>query len=163
MDVPQDKLEKILDFFDPRCRYLQKATLECQQADKVLKAQGVFSIGPTAHTKEPLKHVSAVEIQTCFHQLSYAALGIWAEEGKLPYKVSFDDFLGLMREHMYLREALLRFPAPILKENDLVGHLVGQIDLEYMRRTGQFYFVFVSCSIEEKFRGHLKFVLKFPQ
>lgn len=150
MEVSQQRIDEILKFFNPDCRYLQKASCEYP------KAQGLFRIGPTFYTATPVDHATALEIQLCFNQLSYAAFGEWMHDGRMGDTIPFEQFLNLMKENMYVVDAHLRF-RKMIQKNEV---LTGNIEVIHAKKRKDLYLAHIACSIEGKFRGHVEFGLK---
>ena len=102
MQVPEAKLDRVLELYKPDCRYLVEATTEYP------KAEGRFRMGSTYYATQKVEHMTLIEAQLCLNQLCYSAFGEWLPEGRFDEKVSFDDYLELMKENMFIVESNIR-------------------------------------------------------
>lgn len=111
MQVSQERLERILEVYKPECRYLKKAELD------LLKATGTFEVGDTFYTTEPVEHLAAAEAEICLNQLAYVAFAEWIDRGEFEgIELEFEEFLGLMKEKMYITDLSAKFREPISKD-----------------------------------------------
>ena len=76
MQVPQERLESVLELYKPDCQYLVEVTT------KYPKAEGKFKLGDTYYTAIKLEHMTSIEAQLCVNQLCYSAFGEWLPEGR---------------------------------------------------------------------------------
>jgi len=151
MQVPQAKLDRVLELYKPDCRYLIEATTEHP------KAEGKFRMGSTYYATQKVEHMTSIEAQLCLNQLCYSAFGEWLPEGRFDEKVSFDDYLELMKENMFIVESNIRFRKPIPTNGDIQG----QIELMKVKRHGNLYLVFCDYELEQgKSKGNLELALK---
>ena len=115
MQVPQERLLKVLELYKPECRYLIRADTEHP------KANGIFRLGNTYYTSRKLTHITAIEAQLCLNQLCYAAFGEWLPQGRFDQTISFEKFLELMKENMFIVESNIRFRKPIPASEEVNG------------------------------------------
>jgi hypothetical protein len=151
MQVPQERLESVLELYKPECRYLVEATAEYP------KAEGKFKLGNTYYTTRKLEHMTSIETQLCLNQLSYSAFGEWLPEGRFDKAMTFDDYLELMKENVFIIESNIRFRKPIPTNGDIQG----QIELMKIKRHGELYLAFLDYDLEQgKSRGNMELALK---
>lgn len=151
MQVPQERLKRMLEIYKPDCRYLIGTSIEYP------KAEGRFKLGKIFYATRPVEHMTIIEAQLCLNQLCYSAFGEWLPEGRLNERVSFDRFLELMKENMFAVESNIRFRKPIPTN----GEIQGQIELMKVKRHGNLYLIFCDYELEQgKSKGSLELVLK---
>ncbi|MEM7814828.1 MAG: FcoT family thioesterase, partial [Candidatus Aenigmatarchaeota archaeon] len=113
MQVPHETLRRVLELYNPNCRYLVEADVDYPSAN------GKFILGPTAYAQD-MKHMTAIEAQLCLNQLCYAAFGVWLPQGMLGPAVKFPDYAALMKENMFIIDSRIRFEKPIPKDAEFV-------------------------------------------
>ena len=151
MQVPQERLESVLELYKPDCRYLVEATAEYP------KAEGKFKLGNTYYTTKKLEHMTSIEAQLCLNQLCYSAFGEWLPEGRFDEAMTFDDYLELMKENMFIIDSNIRFRKPIPTNGDIQG----QIELMKIKRHGDLYLALLDYDLEQgKSRGKMELALK---
>ena len=152
MKVPQEFVDKTVAVYYPNYRYLKNAEIEFPVA------KGTFQLGQTEYM-ETLQHVTDIEAQLCLNQLSYVffgheiVTGRWPEAGKL----SFDQFLGLRKENMFIVESRKKFH----RETDPRIPFSGQMEIKQIRKQGNIYMARLGFDLNKKAcDGELSLVLK---
>jgi len=151
MQVPQERLESVLELYKPDCRYLVEATAEYP------KAEGKFKLGDTYYTTRKLEHMTSIEAQLCLNQLCYSAFGEWLPEGRFDVTMTFEKYLELMKENMFIIDSNIRFRKPIPTN----GEIQGVVELTKIKRHGNLYLAFLDYDLEQgKSKGNLELALK---
>jgi len=151
MQVPQERLNKILEIYKPDCRYLVEANIAYP------KAEGKFKLGEIFYATRPVEHLTSIEAQLCLNQLCFSAFGEWLPQGRFEEAMPFEKFLELMKENMFIINSTIGFRKPIPTN----GEIQGQIELMKMKRHGGLYLAFLDYNLEQgKSRGNLELALK---
>ena len=129
MKLLQENLDKVLEIYTPECRYLKEVSLNYPVA------QGVFKLGNTFYSPKNVEHMTAIEVQLCLNQLCFSAFGSWLPEGKFNKSLSFNQYLDLMKENMFIIESNIRFRKPICTN----GEIKGQIEITNIKKHGGLY------------------------
>ncbi len=149
--VPKERLESVLELYKPDCRYLVEATV------KYPKAEGRFKLGDTYYTTRKLEHMTTIEAQLCLNQLCYSAFGEWLLEGRFDEAMTFEEYLELMKENMFIIDSNIRFRKPIPTNGDIHG----KIEVMKVKRHGNLYLAFLDYDLEQgKSKGKLELALK---
>lgn len=148
--IPQENLERILDIYKPDCRYLREACTIYPNA------KGTFRLGSTCYTTIPVEHMTAIEAQLCLNQLVFSAFSEWLSESRFDRTISFEEYVLLMKENMFLIDSNIRFKKAIPVNKDVCG----QINLLKMKRHGGLYLAFLDYKLEQgKSTGKLEVAL----
>ncbi|MBW2991830.1 hypothetical protein KY345_01290 [Candidatus Woesearchaeota archaeon] len=151
MQIPQERLGKILELYKPECRYLVESSVNFP------KAAGIFKIEDTYYTSQKLEHMTSIEAQFCLNQLSYAAFSEWTQKNRFEnLDLPFEDYLWLMKENMFIVDSKIRFQKPISKDKEIPAI----IELVNSRRIENLYLAFLDYNIEDKSKGRLELALK---
>jgi len=151
VQVPQARLGRVLELYKPDCRYLVEATTEYP------KTEGRFKLGDTYYTTKKLEHMTSIEAQLCLNQLCYSAFGEWLPAGRFDETMTFELYLELMKENMFIIDSNIRFRKPIPTN----GNIQGQIELMKIKRHGDLYLAFLDYDLEQgKSRGKMELALK---
>ncbi len=151
MQIPNKKIERILELYKPECRFLIKAPLEAS------KANGRFRIIENFYATQLVEHMTSIEAQFCLNQLCYAASSEWLADGRFGVTIGFERFLELMKENMFVIDSNIRFKKPIPTNNDIQG----QVELMKVRKYGNLYLAFLDYELEQgKSKGNLELALK---
>lgn len=140
MQIPKDKLERVLKIYKPEFRYLVDATTNYPLAE------GKFSLGDTYYTTKSLEHMTVVEAQLCMNQLCYATFGEWLSRGTFGHIICFEDYLKLMQENMFVIESNTRFKELIPKNQNIHG----KIELIRHRKCGSLFLAFIDYNLEQE-------------
>lgn len=151
MQVPQERLNRVLEIYQPDCRFLLEANADYP------KAEGKFRVGITYYTTSKVEHMTSIEAQLCLNQLCFSAFGEWLPQGRFDKTINFEEYLRLMKENMFIVESSIRFRKPIPTDRDLQG----QIEVMKIKRHGDLYLACLNYEVEEsKSKGNLKLALK---
>lgn len=152
MEVPQGFVDKVVEVYYPNYRYLKSAEVGFPVA------KGRFQLGQTEYM-ETLQHVTDIEAQLCLNQLAYVFFGNEMVNGRWPEagKVSFDKFMGLRKENMFIVESRKKFRRQI----DPRLPFSGQMELKQIRKQGNIYMARLGFDLDGKAcEGELSLVLK---
>src|SRR5574342_717019 len=137
--IPRTQIDEVLSLYKPECKYLKEAYASYP------RAEGTFVLGPTHYTQMPLTHMTSIEGQLCLNQLLYAAFGRWVQEGRFPtIPLTYEHYLNLVKENMFIIETQIRFSEPISAAQPAIGH----ISLSRLRHRGNLVLAFVDHDIE---------------
>jgi hypothetical protein len=151
MQVPQERLTKVLDLYKPDCKYLIEANVDYPKAD------GRFKLGDTYYTARKMEHMTSIEAQLCLNQLCYTAFGEWVLQGRFEQAMPFEKFLELMKENMFIVNSTIGFRKPIPTNKEIQG----QVELMKIKRHGGLHLAFLDYNLEQgKSRGNLELALK---
>jgi len=152
MKVPQEIVDKVVQLYKPNYRYLKEAYVDFPIAC------GIFQLGETEYCDE-IQHLTDVETQLCLNQLSYTFFGQgvigkrWAGLDDL----SFDDYLELRKENMFVTESHKKFKREINPKEPFHGEIV----LRKMKKHGKLYVAKLDFDINQSASsGRLSLVLK---
>lgn len=150
MQVPQERLNKILEIYEPDWRYLVEANVDYP------KAEGKFKISGNAYITKKLEHMTVLDAGACLNQLCYSAFGEWLSQGRFGEAMPFERFLELMKENSFVIDAHIRFRKSIpIKEE-----VSGQIEFIKIKRLGGLSLAFLNYDLEQgKSRGSLELAL----
>ncbi|MBW2987055.1 hypothetical protein KY336_00765 [Candidatus Woesearchaeota archaeon] len=115
-EFPTQKLEKILDHFEPGCRFMEKLEIGDESA------RGYFRLpAKPYHVKQAMQYATFSELSHCIEQLTYAAFSHWLEGSKIKnFDIPFLDFVKVMNlglvQIMRIREG--EFLDEIERRND---------------------------------------------
>jgi hypothetical protein len=139
MQVPQERLNKILEIYKPDLRYLVEANVGYP------KAEGKFRVSGEAYTTEKLEHMTIIDATAGLNQLCYSAFGEWLLEGRFGEAMPFERFLKLMKENSFAIDAHIRFrkKIPINRE------IYGQVEFVKMKRHGGLSLAFLNYDLEQ--------------
>ena len=151
IQIPQERLERVLELYKHDCRYLIEANIEYPKAD------GKFKLDDTYYTSIKLEHMTSIEAQLCLNQLCYSAFGEWLSEGRFEEVMAFDKYLELMKENMFIIDSNIKFRKPIPTNGDIQG----QIELIKIKRHDDLYLAFLDYELEQgKSKGKMELALK---
>ena len=151
MQVPQERLESLLEIYKPDWRYLVEAKVDYP------KAEGRFKVSGEAYTTRKLEHMTAIDAGACLNQLCYSAFGEWLPEGRFEDAMPFERFLELMKESSFIIDTNIRFrkPIPINQEVN------GEVELIKIKRHCDLYLAFLDYDLEQgKSKGKMELALK---
>jgi hypothetical protein len=150
MQVPQERLTKVLEIYKPDWRFLVEANVDYP------KAEGKFKFGDTAYTTQKLEHMTYIEAGFCLNQLCFSAFGEWLPQGRFEEAMPFEKFLELMKENMLAIDAHIRFRKKIPTNREVYG----QVELVKMKRHGGLSLAFLNYDLEQgKSKGSLELAL----
>ncbi|MBW2990401.1 hypothetical protein KY348_01715 [Candidatus Woesearchaeota archaeon] len=154
MKTPQERLDIVLNEYICDCRYLIKAKVDFPRAEGIFKIEDTFYANP----RTKLKHMTDIEAKFCLNQLCYAAFGEWIMEKRLEhFTTSFEEYLGLMHENVFIIESNIRFKKPISTESPING----VIEVKKIKRVGRLYLAFLDYDIGDgKSKGKIEAALK---
>lgn len=152
MKVPQEFVDKTVAVYYPNYRYLKEAEIDFPVG------KGIFQLGQTEYM-ETLQHVTDIEAQLCLNQLAYVFFGYEMINGRWPRagKISFDEFLALRKENMFIVESRKKFH----KETNPRDPFYGEMEIKHIRKQGDIYLAKIDFDLNEKAcSGDLSLVLK---
>lgn len=151
MKIIQEKLAKVLEIYKPDCRYLVESNINYP------RAEGKFKLGETYYTTKKLEHMTSIEAQLCLNQLCFSAFSEWLPEKRFDETITFEKYLDLMKENMFIIESKIRFRKPI-PSNECIQ---GQIELMKIKAHDGLYLAFLDYDLEQgKSKGNLELALK---
>lgn len=151
MQVPQERLDNVLEIYKPDWRYLIEANVDYP------KAEGKFRISGDAYTTKNVEHMTLLDAGACLNQLCFSAFGEWLSEGRFEETMPFERFLELMKENSFAIDAHIRFRKPIPTNREIQG----QVELMKIKKRGGLYLAFLDYNLEQgKSKGSLELALK---
>ncbi len=151
--VPKSTLNRILEIYVPKYRYLKEAEISFPEAN------GSFSLGDTFYTSTRLRHMTSIEAQLCLNQLCYTAFGEWLTEkdAKINTEISFNKYLELMKENMFIIKSNINFKRQIETNKEIQG----KIKVIRTKKFKGLYLAFLDFEFEKgKSEGNLELALK---
>jgi len=154
MKIPQERLDVVLNEYIPDCRYLIRAKVDFPRAEGTFRIEDTFYANP----RTKLKHMTDIEAKFCLNQLCYAAFGEWVMEKRLEhFTTSFEEYLGLMHENVFIIESNIRFKRPISTGSPFNG----VIEVKRIKRVGGLYLTFLDYVLANgKSKGKIEAALK---
>lgn len=152
MEVSEEKIAQILEMYKPECKYLVRADVSYP------KAEGFFKVENSYYVKDSFEHVTSIEAQLCLNQLSYVAFGEWIMENRFKgLELSFEKYLQLMRENMFIVDSHIKFKKPINHNFPIKGI----ISVEKVKALDRIYFTLLEYILDGgKSEGTMGFALK---
>ncbi len=152
MDVPKERVDKVIALYRPNYRYLKDAEIDFPIA------RGRFQLGEIEYC-EALQHLTDVEAQLCLNQLSlvFFGQGIIEKRWRGLEDLTFDQYLNLRKENMFITESHKKFH----RETNPRDPFYGQIQLMKVRRHGNLYVAKLGFDLNEgASMGELSLVLR---
>lgn len=135
MEIPAERIGKLLEIYRPEWRFLKLASADFPSAE------AWFKIGETPYASRPLEHITELEMHACINQAGYAAFSQWMDEGRIGgIHIPFDDFYMLAnRRRLVIECRALKTPqsiaSPVKKKP--IAH--GKLTLGKYRKIGELY------------------------
>ncbi|MEK6933495.1 MAG: FcoT family thioesterase [Nanoarchaeota archaeon] len=152
MKVSKKNIGKVLSLYKPNYRFLEEVDIEFPCA------MGKFRLKEAEYV-ETLRHVTDIEAQLCLNQLSYVFFGqqIIDRRWQDIKNLSFDEYLNLRKEDMFIVESKKKF----VREIDSLSAFSGEIKLLDMKKIRRIHLASLDFSLNDgACYGSLKLVLR---
>ena len=140
MKIPKETVDKVLAVYYPNYKYLKEADIEYPIG------KGKFLIEKTGYM-ETLQHMTDVEAQLCLNQLCYVFFGqgVIDKKWKGLENLSFDEYLDLRKENMFITESHKKFK----RETNPKEPFYGQIEVMNIKSKNNLYVTKLNFSLND--------------